>query len=76
VDIVPALVTDAKAAQLVLPSQRALHDPAVASESILGLNAGTGDAGGNAAQAKPAPVLPGGVGLVCVEFSRAEAMLP
>jgi len=75
VDISSALVTHPKPSKLVLPGQRALHHPALPSQSLLGLDSWPGQAWGNTAPAQPPSILPRGVGLVAVGLARPEPAL-
>lgn len=68
-----AFVSDGEAAVAEEPTDRSLDPPAVTAESFAGLDAGPGDARGDAPLAEPSAVLSGVICLVGPEFDRPTA---
>jgi hypothetical protein len=73
VDVRPAFVADGEPAEAVKPGEGALDDPAMAAETLAGLDPLAGDPAADAASVQRPSAAAGVVGLVGVELSRPLA---
>ena len=73
VDVVAALVADGEAAEAGHPREGSFDNPAVAAEALGAVDAGPGDARGDAALAQDVPHRAAPVGLVGVQLLRPSA---
>ena len=72
-DVAAALIADRQATEAAQPGVRAFNHPAVATESLRGLDARAGDPWRDAARPQGLAVGAGGVALVRVQFGGARA---